>query len=113
MKHIKAIIKPEKLDDVKDALKKAGCSGIMASEIEGHGRQGGIMQQWRGEKFELDLLPKTSVDVVVKDSDVDRILQVIMDAAKTGGDKGEGKIFVYDVERVIRIRTGEEGDAAV
>lgn len=113
MKHIKAIIKPEKLNEVKDALKKIGCSGITATEIEGHGQQGGIVQQWRGEKFELDLLPKTSIDVVVKDNDVDKVLQTIITSAKTGSDIGEGKIFVYDVERVIRIRTGEEGEAAL
>ncbi|AEV70382.1 P-II family nitrogen regulator [Acetivibrio clariflavus] len=113
MKHIKAIIKPEALDRVKNELKKAKVSGIMVTEIEGRGQQGGIQQVWRGEKFELDLLPKISIDVVVKDSDLDRILKVIISSARTGSDKGEGKIFVYDVERVIRIRTGEEGDAAV
>jgi len=113
MKHIKAIIKPEKLDEVKEALKKAGCTGIMTTEIEGHGQQGGIAQQWRGEKFELDLLPKTSVDVIVKDKDVDKVIQAIIASARTGSEIGEGKIFVYDVERVIRIRTGEEGEAAV
>jgi len=113
MKHIKAIIKPEKLDEVKEALKKADCTGIMTTEIEGHGQQGGIAQQWRGEKFELDLLPKTSVDVIVKDKDVDKVIQAIIASARTGSEIGEGKIFVYDVERVIRIRTGEEGEAAV
>lgn len=113
MKHIKAIIKPEALEKVKNALKKANCNGIMVTEIEGRGQQGGIQQVWRGEKYELDLLPKISVDIVVKDSDLDRILNVIIASARTGGDKGEGKIFVYDVERVIRIRTGEEGEAAV
>ena len=77
MKHIKAIIKPEKLNEVKEALKKIGCSGIMTTEIEGHGQQGGIVQQWRGEKFQLDLLPKTSIDLVVKDSEVDKVLQTI------------------------------------
>lgn len=113
MKHIKAVIKPEVLDKVKNELKKANCNGIMITEIEGRGQQGGIQQIWRGEKYELDLLPKISVDVVVKESDVDRILNVIISSARTGGDKGEGKIFVYDVERVIRIRTGEEGESAI
>lgn len=113
MKHIKAIIKPEKLNEVNDALKKIGCNGIMTSEIEGRGQQGGIVQQWRGEKFELDLLPKTCVDVVVSDSDVDRVIETIILSARTGSEIGEGKIFVYDVERVIRIRTGEEGEAAL
>lgn len=113
MKQIKAVIKPEAFEKVKEALKKAGCSGIMVSEIEGHGKQGGIQQQWRGEKFEIDLLPKISVDVVVKDCETDRIIQAIVAGARTGGDKGEGKIFVYNVEQVVRIRTGEEGEAAV
>ena len=113
MKHIKAVIKPEALDKVKNELKKANCTGSMVTEIEGRGQQGGIQQIWRGEKYELDLLPKIVIDVVVKDSDLDRILNVIISSARTGSDKGEGKIFVYDVERVIRIRTGEEGEAAI
>lgn len=113
MKHIKAVIKPETLEKVKDELKKANCTGIMVTEIEGHGQQGGIMRQWRGEKYELDLLPKISVDVIVKEEDVERVLKVILESAKTGGDKGEGKIFIYNVERVIRIRTGEEGESAI
>lgn len=113
MKQIKAIIKPEKLDEVKAALKDAGCCGIMVTEIEGHGRQGGIAQSWRGEKYELDLLPKVSVDIVVKDSDVDKFIGVILISATTGDDKGDGKIFVYNVERAIRIRTGDEGEKAL
>lgn len=113
MKHIKAIIKPEKLDEVKDALKAADCSGIMITGIEGHGKQGGIVQQWRGEKYELDLLPKVSVDIVVTDKKVDSVIKAIVDSARTGGDMGDGKIFVYNVERVIRIRTGEEGESAL
>jgi len=113
MKHIKAVIKPELLDKVKNELKKVNCNGVMITEIEGRGQQGGIQQIWRGEKYELDLLPKISVDVVVKDSDLNRILDVIITSARTGRDKGEGKIFVYDVERVIRIRTGEEGESAI
>ncbi|MEZ4357115.1 MAG: P-II family nitrogen regulator [Eubacteriales bacterium] len=113
MKHIKAIIKPEKLEEVKTALKDIDCNGLMVTEIEGHGQQGGIVQQWRGEKFTLDLLPKISVDIVVNDKDEDKAIKAILDSAKTGSDKGEGKIFVYDVARVIRIRTGEEGEGAV
>lgn len=113
MKHIKAIIKPEKLSAVKDAIKNTGCNGIMITQIEGHGKQGGIKQQWRGEKYELDLLPKISVDVVVKDSMVDTVISAIIASARTGGDMGDGKIFVYNVERVIRIRTGESGEDAL
>ena len=113
MKHIKAVIKPEALEKVKDELKAAGCSGIMVTEIEGYGNQGGIRHQWRGEKYEIDLLPKISVDLIIKDSDVERMIEAILKGAKTGVGIGEGKIFVYDVERVIRIRTGEEGESAV
>lgn len=113
MKQIKAIIRPEVFEKVKEALKKAKCSGIMVSEVEGHGQQGGIQQQWRGEKYEVDLLPKISIDMVVKDSDVEKVIETIVSSARTGGDKGEGKIFVYPVERAIRIRTGEEGDGVV
>lgn len=113
MKHIKAVIKPEKLEEVKTALKMIDCNGIMVTEIEGHGQQGGIVQQWRGEKFMLDLLPKISADIVVNDKDVDKAIDAILKSARTGSEKGEGKIFVYDVERVIRIRTGEEGEGTV
>ena len=113
MKHIKAIIKPEKLSDVKDALKGTGCNGIMITEIEGHGKQGGIIQQWRGEKYELDLLPKISIDIVVPDDKEDFIIKTIIKHARTGGEMGDGKIFVYNVERVIRIRTGEEGESVL
>jgi nitrogen regulatory protein P-II 1 len=113
MKQIKAIIKPEVLEKVKDALKKEKCGGIMVTEVTGHGQQGGIRQQWRGEKYEVDLLPKIAVDVVVKDFEVEKVIDTIISSARTGGDQGEGKIFVYPVERAIRIRTGEEGDCVI
>ncbi|MHB1314779.1 MAG: P-II family nitrogen regulator [Christensenellales bacterium] len=113
MKHIKAIIKPEKLDDVKEALKKIGCNGIMVTEVEGHGQQGGIKQQWRGERYEIDLLPKISIDIVTNDDRVDELIKAIITSARSGGEMGEGKIFVYNVERVIRIRTGEEGESVI
>lgn len=113
MKQIKAVIKPEALEKVKEALKKININGIMVTEIEGHGQQGGIQQQWRGEKYEIDLLPKVSIDLVVKDGNVDKVIEAIVTSARMGGEKGEGKIFVYNVERVVRIRTGEEGDAAI
>lgn len=112
MKHVKAIIKPDILEEVKSALKEIGCNGIMTTEIEGCGQQGGIKQQWRGEQYEIDLLPKTSVDVVVKDKEVDQVVDAIISVARTG-DMGDGKIFVYDVARVIRIRTGEEDELAL
>ena len=113
MKQIKAVIKPEKLEAVKAAIKATCCNGIMVTEIEGHGRQGGIAQQWRGEKYVVDLLPKIMVDLVVRDTDVDKVIEAILKSARTGSDQGDGKIFVYDVERVIRIRTGEEGEDAI
>jgi nitrogen regulatory protein P-II 1 len=85
----------------------------MVTEVQGHGQQGGVKYQWRGEKYEVDLLPKVSIEIVVKDEDVDRIVKAIITSARTGEDKGEGKIFVYNIERAIRIRTGEEGDGAI
>lgn len=113
MKHIKAVIRPEKLSDVREALDKAGCSGgIMISEIMGHGNQKGIVQAWRGEKYQVDLLPKVTIDLVVKDEDLDAVKKIIIDNARVG-EIGDGKIFVYNVESVTRIRTGEEDDNAI
>lgn len=113
MKQIKAIIRPEVFAKVKEALREEKCNGIMVTEIEGHGQQGGVKYQWRGEKYEVDLLPKVSIEIVVKDEDVDRIIKAIVASARTGGDMGEGKIFIYNIERAIRIRTGEEGEGAI
>lgn len=113
MKQIKAIIKPEKLSDVREALKKASCyHGIMISNIVGQGTQMGITQAWRGEKYQLDLIPKVMIDLVVQDKEVDTVKKIIIDNARTG-EIGDGKIFVYNVEDAIRIRTGEEGESAV
>lgn len=113
MKHIKAVIRPEKLGDVRDALDIAGCSGgVMVSEIMGHGNQKGIMQAWRGEKYQVDLLPKIMLDLVLRDEDLETVKKIIIDNARCG-DIGDGKIFVYNVESVTRIRTGEEGDDAI
>lgn len=112
MKRIEAIIRPEKLDTVRNALEKAGCSGIMIDEIVGHGKQQGIIQQWRGEKYRVDLLPKIKIEVIVKDSEVDRVVSVIISGSKTG-EIGDGKIFVSPVDTAIRIRTGEKGDSAL
>jgi nitrogen regulatory protein P-II 1 len=113
MKQIKAIIRPETFVKVKEALREEKCNGIMVTEIEGHGQQGGAKYQWRGEKYEVDLLPKVSIEIVVRDEDVDRIVKAIITSARTGGDMGEGKIFIYNIERAIRIRTGEEGEGAI
>lgn len=113
MKHVKAVIRPEKLNDVRDCLEKAGCyKGIMITDIVGNGIQKGITQVWRGERYQVDLLPKVMIDMVVKDEDVPIIKAVLLKCAKTG-EFGDGKIFVYPVEEVIRIRTGEEGEAAL
>ena len=112
MKKIEAIIRPEKLDDVRHALEGQGCSGIMISEIEGHGKQKGVVQQWRGEKYRVELLSKIKIETVVKDADVKKIVKTIIDIAKTG-DIGDGKIFISPVDNAIRIRTEEEGDGAL
>jgi len=112
MKKIEAIIRPEKLESVQSALEKVGYSGLMISEIEGHGKQKGIVQQWRGEKYKVEFLPKIKIEIVAKDSEVDKIVNTISTIAKTGAI-GDGKIFVYPVENVLRIRTGEKGEAAL
>jgi nitrogen regulatory protein P-II 1 len=112
MKHIIAIIRPEKLDDVRAALQEVGYSGLMISEIEGHGKQKGIIQQWRGEKYKVDLIPKIKLEIVVKDSEVGKITKMLMEKARTG-EIGDGKIFISTVDEVIRIRTGESGETAL
>ncbi len=113
MKQIKAIVRPEKLAEVRDALKKAGCyHGIMVTDIIGQGTQKGVTQSWRGEKYSLDLIPKVMIDLVVLDKEVDAAKKIIVAAARTG-EIGDGKIFIYNVEDVVRIRTGEEGETAV
>ncbi len=112
MKKIEAIIRPEKLDEVKKALEKVGYSGLTISEVEGHGKQKGIVQQWRGEKYKIELLPKIKIEIVAKDSDSEVIIKAITESARTG-EVGDGKIFVSDIKDVIRIRTGERGEQAI
>lgn len=113
MKQIKAIVRPEKVAEVRSALKKAGCyHGIMITDIIGQGTQKGVTQSWRGEKYTLDLIPKVMIDLVVQDKEVEAATKIIVDTARTG-EIGDGKIFIYHVEDVIRIRTGEKGEAAV
>ena len=112
MKKIEAIIRPEKLDDVRKAIEAVGYPGITITEAEGHGRQRGVVQQWRGETYRVDFLPKVKLELIVADSDADRIIQAIIKAAKTGS-VGDGKIFVSDVRDVIKIRTGERGETAL
>ena|SRR3989338_2637071 len=112
MKKIEAIIRPEKLEDVRRALELVGCSGLMITEIEGHGKQKGITQQWRGEKYRVELLPKIKIDIIVKDENLGKITKAIIDNAKTG-EVGDGKIFISTVENAIRIRTEEKGEVAL
>jgi nitrogen regulatory protein P-II 1 len=112
MKKIEAIIQPHKLEDVKEALKGIGVDGLTISEVRGHGRQKGHKEVYRGMEYEVDLLPKVKIETVVPDSRLDEITRTLSSAARTG-KIGDGKIFVADVERVIRIRTGEENEAAV
>jgi nitrogen regulatory protein P-II 1 len=106
MKLVTAIIKPHKSDEVKEALKQAGVHGMTVDEVKGFGRQGGHTEVYRGAEYVVDLLPKVKVEVVVADDDVDRVVEAIVTAART--DKiGDGKVWVTDVERLVRIRTGE------
>ena len=113
MKKIEAIIRPEKLDDVKNALAAAGISGLNIVHVTGRGVQKGIVHMGRGgESYEVDMLPKVKVEVVVGDDQVDRLVSTICQAAKTGRI-GDGKIFVLPVADAIRVRTGERGDAAL
>lgn len=112
MKKIEAVIRPAKVGDVCVALDKIGHPGIMITEIEGHGRQKGIEQEFRGKTYKTELLTKAKIDVIVKDGDVDKTIKAIRDAAFTG-KVGDGKIFVYPVDNAIRIRTDEKGELAV
>lgn len=112
MKKIEAIIRPEKLDVVRKELDKSGYPGIMITEVEGHGKQKGIEQQWRGEKFKVEFLPKVKIEIVAKDNDADRIVSAIIQTARTGA-VGDGKIFISDIKDAVRIRTGDRGDKAV
>jgi nitrogen regulatory protein P-II 1 len=112
MKKIEAIIRPEKLQEVKRALEKSGYPGITITEIEGHGKRKGITQQWRGETYRVDLIPKVKVEIVAQDGDAESIIQALQSSAYTG-QVGDGKIFVYDVREVVRIRTKERGEKAL
>ncbi|MFA5311453.1 MAG: P-II family nitrogen regulator [Candidatus Omnitrophota bacterium] len=112
MKKIEAIIRPESLEAVRNALNIAGVTGLMIFEIEGHGKQKGVVQQWRGEKYKVELLAKIRIETVVKDDDVERIAGVIIESARTG-EIGDGKIFIYPITEAIRIRTGEKGDSVI
>lgn len=112
MKLITAIVKPFKLDDVKEALEAAGASGITVTEVQGFGRQAGHTEVYRGTEYQVDFVPKVRLDLVVDEQQVDTLLAAITDAARTG-KIGDGKIWVTEVDRVQRIRTGELGPEAV
>ncbi|EGC98996.1 nitrogen regulatory protein P-II [Burkholderia sp. TJI49] len=112
MKRITAIIKPFKLDEVREALAEVGLTGLTVTEVKGFGRQKGHTELYRGAEYVVDFLPKMKIEAAVSDDLVDQAVEAIERAARTG-KIGDGKIFVSDVERVIRIRTGEENEAAV
>jgi nitrogen regulatory protein P-II 1 len=111
-KKIEAILREEALGDVKDALRAIGIVGMNVSEVRGHGRQGGIMLEWRGTSYQMDLIPKVQINIVLSDHNVEKTIETIIGAARTGKE-GDGIIFVYPVEDVIRIRTGERGKDAL
>lgn len=112
MKKIEAIIKPFKLDEVREALSELGCTGLTVTEVKGFGRQKGHTELYRGAEYTVDFLPKVKVEVILADTMVDKAIDAIIKAARTG-KIGDGKIFVTDVSQVVRIRTGETGEDAV
>ncbi len=112
MKKIEAIIKPFKLEDVKEALSEIGITGMTVSDVKGYGRQQGHSELYRGAEYVVDFLPKIKLELIVSESNVDETINTIVDAAKTG-KIGDGKIFVSPVERIVRIRTGEEDEDAI
>jgi len=112
MKMVEAIVKPFKLDEVKDALTKAGIQGMTVAEVKGFGRQKGHTELYRGAEYSVDFLPKVKIQILVTEDNVAKVVEVITESAKTG-KIGDGKIFVTSVEEVIRIRTGETGADAI
>ena len=112
MKKIEVIIKPFKLEDVKDALVEAGITGMSVYDVKGYGRQQGHSELYRGAEYVVDFLPKIKLELIVADEDVDSTIAVIIEAAKTG-KIGDGKIFVSPVEKIVRIRTGEQDEEAI
>jgi len=112
MKKIEAIIKPFKLDDVKEALSAVGVEGLTMTEVKGFGRQKGHTELYRGAEYVVDFLPKLKLEIVIADEDVDRVIEAVAGAANTG-KIGDGKIFVLPLEEAVRIRTGERGTTAV
>jgi nitrogen regulatory protein P-II 1 len=112
MKKVEAVMRVDKLHPVKAALEDLGYPGMTVTEVRGHGTQKGITEVWRGRTFKVDLLPKIKMEIVVADEDVDKLVQTVVNVARTG-NIGDGKIFVSSVEDAIRIRTGETGEKAI
>jgi len=112
MKKIEAVVKPFKLEDVKDALAEIGVTGMTVSEVKGYGRQQGHSELYRGAEYVVDFLPKIKIELVVSDENVDQTVNTIVEAARTG-KIGDGKIFISDIDKIIRIRTGETDNEAV
>ena len=109
---VTAIIKPFKLDEVKEALRGAGMLGLTVSEVQGYGRQGGKTETFRGAEYTIDFVPKVKIEAIVESADVDKVIELIASAAQTG-KIGDGKIWAVDLDRLMRIRTGEVGDSAI
>lgn len=113
MRKIEVIIRPEKFSDVKDAIEQLGYPGITITDVKGHGKQKGLIQQWRGQEYKVDFLPKVKLEMVINDdADVDKLIDTICSTARTD-EHGDGKIFIWPIENVVRIRTGERGEKAV
>jgi len=112
MKRVEAVIKPFKLEDVKDALAEIGITGMTVSEVKGYGRQKGHSELYRGAEYVVDFLPKIKMEMIIDEKDVDQVTETIVEAARTG-KIGDGKIFVSDIEKIIRIRTGETDTEAI
>lgn len=112
MKKIEAIVRPEKLDEIRKALEEKGILGMTMSEVQGRGRQKGICLQWRAGEYCIDFLPKLRLDIIVDDKDIETAIAAITTAARTG-QNGDGKIFIYPVEDVVRVSTGERGKEAI
>ncbi|MCX7927782.1 MAG: P-II family nitrogen regulator [Candidatus Omnitrophica bacterium] len=112
MKKIEAFVRPEKIKEVRQALENLGVSGFNITQVDGRGNQGGVVQKFQGREYKVGVLPKTKIEIVVKDDMVDRIVDTIITSARTG-EFGDGKIFISPVEEAIRIRTGERGESAL
>ena len=112
MKKIEAIVQPHKLDSVKEALKSAGIDGLTIYEVHGYGRQKGHTETYRGAEYKVDVLPKVKIELVIGEKDLDRVVSVIMEAARTG-KIGDGKIFISSIDEAVRIRNGDRGEMAL